>query len=114
MAFPGSTLYENIKSRVKCNKESSDELSCCLGVGQCECLSLFYLQYLLMELNMFSMYTAEGVYLTKDKLFLLLYVFPKHLRVFKKDYSFVLLFSTLYLSSLAIILMGKKELIALL
>ena len=32
-------MYENKKSRVKCNNEISDELSCCLGVKHGECLS---------------------------------------------------------------------------
>ena len=32
-------MYENIKSRVKCNNEISDDFSCFLGVRQGECLS---------------------------------------------------------------------------
>ena len=37
------SMYQNIKSKVKCNNELSDEFSCCLGVRQGECLSPFYL-----------------------------------------------------------------------
>ena len=34
-------MYENIKSRVKSNNELSNEVTCCLGVRQGECLSAF-------------------------------------------------------------------------
>ena len=51
------SMYENIKSRVKCTNELSDEKSCCLGVRKVECLSPFYLQRLLMILKIFSTYT---------------------------------------------------------
>ena len=51
------SMYENIKSRLKCNNELSAEFSCCLCVRQCEYLSPFYLQYLLIILKIFSVYT---------------------------------------------------------
>ena len=40
------SMYQNIKSKVKCNNELSDEFSCSLGVRQGECLSSFYLLFL--------------------------------------------------------------------
>ena len=39
------SMYQNIKSKVKCNNELSDEFSCCLGVRQGECLSPFFICY---------------------------------------------------------------------
>ena len=68
------SMYENIKSRVKCNNELREEFSCCLGVRQGECLSSFLLAMFVNDIeDFFYVHGAEGVDITVFKLFLLLY-----------------------------------------
>lgn len=68
------SMYESIKSRVKCNNELSEEFTCCLGVRQGECLSPFLFAMYVNDIeDYFYVNGAEGVDTYMFKLFLLLY-----------------------------------------
>jgi hypothetical protein len=45
------SIYESVKSRVKCNNELSDEFPCLLGVRQGECLSPFLFSIFINDLE---------------------------------------------------------------
>ena len=67
-------MYENIKCRVNCNNELSEEFQCCVGVRQGECLShLLFAMFVNGIEDIFYVNGAERVDITLFKLFLLLY-----------------------------------------